>query len=328
MLMPFYRIYGLHIRSNRELPTLTPHQPVAQPDVELRLDELPDWDADLIARVLRRGELQDDPKTPPDPESPYVWRAQVQGENFERWMLPSGMLFIISEKGDKIWARWPAEITLELVTAYLLGPILGYVVYLRGMVCLHASSVLVGGRAIGLMGVAGAGKSTTSAAMAGMGYPLISEDHLALAYEGRRWMAQPGYPIVRLWPDSAEMLAGGPADLPELAPGFRKRYLNLAGTPMLANQAAALGGLYVLLPRVSAPDAPRIQPLDAQQRLMAVIRNSYTTVVLNKTQKGSEFQTLAQLAAAVPVFSVTPHSDPARLPDLCRAIAQHAANLA
>jgi len=325
--MPFYRIYGLRIRSNQELPTLTPQELIFdQPDVDLRLDELPDWDAELIARALRRGELQDGQKAPLDPESPYVWRTHTQGQNFERWMLQNGMIFIISEKGDKIWARWPPEITLDLVTAYLLGPILGYVVYLRGMLCLHASSVLVGGRAIGLMGVAGAGKSTTSAAMASMGYPLISEDHLALALDGGRWMAQPGYPIVRLWPDSAEMLAGGPANLPELAPGFRKRYLNLAGTTMLASEAAPLADLYILLPRVNADDAPRIQPLDAQQRLMAVIRNSYTTVVLNKTQKGGEFQTLAKLAAAVPVFSVTPHSDPARLPDLCRAIAKHAAN--
>lgn len=93
---------------------------------------------------------------------------------------------------------------------------------------------------------------------------------------------------------------------------------------MLAREPAALAKLYVLLPRVNEPDAPRAQPLDAQQRLMAVVRNAYATLILNKTQKASEFARLTKLASEIPVIAVTPHADPAHLPELCRLIVEDA----
>lgn len=322
--MPSYRLYGLTIRSNMALPTLAPLQDEAAPcDVELRMGELPNWPPELLARAQRRGEPARAGAAPIHPESPFVWHVEMGGQKYERWLMQDGSIYIFSASGDRIWATWQPQLSLEYVTVVLLGPIMGYLIYLRGMLCMHASAVRVGARAVGLMGVSGAGKSTTSAALAGAGYPLISEDHLALTREGETWVAQPGYPVVRLWQDSAKMLQHN--NLPVLADGIDKRYLNLSGTPMLSLQAAPLAKLFLLLPRQPAHDAPRARVLGAQERLMAVMRNSYATVVLNKTQRGDEFARLAQLAADVPIVAITPHSDPARLPDLCELIVRLAA---
>src|SRR5437762_799646 len=51
--------------------------------------------------------------------------------------------FVIDEAGTEIWADWVEPLTLEDTATYLLGPIMGFVMLLRGVVCLHASAVVI-----------------------------------------------------------------------------------------------------------------------------------------------------------------------------------------
>src|SRR5512135_3486439 len=73
-----------------------------------------------------------------------------------------GARFAIEPQGREIWADWPDNYTLEDACTYLVGPVIAFALRLRGAICLHASSVAVGGRAIVLLGQPGAGKSTTA----------------------------------------------------------------------------------------------------------------------------------------------------------------------
>jgi len=107
-----------------------------------------------------------------------VWR--VAGGRYFRVLYSDGTEFAIERCGTEIWASWPDTLTLEDTAAYLLGPVLGMVLLLRGVICLHGSAVVVDDQAIALVGAAGAGKSTTAAAFAGLGHPVLSEDVLAL----------------------------------------------------------------------------------------------------------------------------------------------------
>ena len=50
-----------------------------------------------------------------------------------------GTHFVVNQEGTTIWAGWPTTSTLEATFIYLLGPILGFVLRLRGVVSLHAS---------------------------------------------------------------------------------------------------------------------------------------------------------------------------------------------
>ena len=85
---------------------------------------------------------------------------------------------------------------------------LGITLRLRGVTALHAGTIVVDGRAIVLVGDAGAGKSTTAAAFARLGYPILAEDIAALDDRGNCFWIQPGYPHVNLWPPSVELLFG------------------------------------------------------------------------------------------------------------------------
>ena len=60
-----------------------------------------------------------------------------------------------------------------------------------------------------------AGKSTTAAAFAKLGYPVLSDDLLALSDTGGTWVVEAGYPGLRLWPDSVGPLLAhdDPVDL-------------------------------------------------------------------------------------------------------------------
>ena len=52
------------------------------------------------------------------------------------------------------------------------------------MVCPHASTVVIGGRAVAFCGPQGAGKSTTAVALAQQGYAVPAEDVAALDDRG------------------------------------------------------------------------------------------------------------------------------------------------
>ena len=140
-----------------------------------------------------------------------------------------GTEFLVDRPGKRLWATWQEPLTVEDTATYLLGPVMGFVLLLRGTHALHASAINVGGHAIAIVGPAGAGKSTTAAAFAKLGYGVLAEDVITLAREGGELMVQPAYPCIRLWPASVAALFGAPDALPLLTPNWDKRYLDLAG---------------------------------------------------------------------------------------------------
>src|SRR5436853_233172 len=77
----------------------------------------------------------------------------------------------------------------------------------RGHFVLHASSVAIDGKAAAFAGPSGRGKSTLVAALASAGHPLIADDMSVIDTSGAAPVVQPGFPRVKLWPDSASALA-------------------------------------------------------------------------------------------------------------------------
>jgi len=103
-----------------------------------------------------------------------------------------GTEFLIDAAGSEIWSTWPTGSTIEDAAAYLLGPIFGFALRLRGTPCLHASAVRVRSAAVALMGPGGAGKSTMAAVLARLGAAVVTEDVLPLTDREGRWFVEPG----------------------------------------------------------------------------------------------------------------------------------------
>ena len=211
--------------------------------------------------------------------------------------------------------------TLEDTATYLLGPILGFVLGLRGTHCLHASVIAVEGKAVALLGPAGAGKSTTAAAFAKRGYPVLSDDVAAVLHRYSRFLIQPAYPRIRLWPSSVESLYGTPEALPRITPTWDKRHLDLTQNGYrFQTSPLPLAAIYHLAPRRSEPTAPRVEVPTGQGSLMSLISNTYAAHTLDRRFQAREFDLFNRLLQRVVLRRAVPHEDPGQISKLCDVI--------
>ena len=249
----------------------------------------------------------------------------INNREFFVFSYGDGVRFVVSRRGTEVWADWPDGYHLEDACTYLYGPVLGFVLRLRGVICLHASAVAIGDYAIAFAGLPGTGKSTTAAAFAQSGFPVLSDDVVALCDKGHLFLVQPGYPRVNLWPDSVCALFGTADALPSITPTWDKRYLavdrhgySFASSPM------PLRAIYILEPR--GPRGPVIQSLSSSESLISLVAQTYMNYMLNREMRSREFDLLSRLAAILPVQRVFPQANPSAIAILREAILSHAAN--
>ncbi len=262
----------------------------------------------------------------------HIWQAADR--SFLRLDYSDGTQFWMDQKCLNIWSTWPAGLSIENTFSYLLGPVLGLLLRLRGITCLHASAVAFDDWCAVFVGAEGAGKSTTAAAFAAQGEPVLSDDVVALRLASpvssksapggdisrTLFHVSPAYPHICLWPDSTQMVPGLPENLPQLAPDWDKRRLAL-GTDGIryAPQPLPLAAIYILAER-RADSAPAIEPCLPKNALLSLVANTYANNVLSPELRAQEFSLLDRLVASVPARILTPHCDPARLAEMCSLI--------
>lgn len=315
----FQLAYGLRLRSDLPIPGLTINRE-SQFDVAVWLASPAPSSLDVdqhSALPCYTSDYQDQNGNP----TLKAWRLPDSAGFKLRYS--DGIEFTIDSQGNNVWGNWPPNMTLEDTAVYLLGPVLGFVLRLRGKICLHASVICVDNCALALVGPAGSGKSTTAAAFARLGYPILTDDVAAITSETDSFTIQPAYPHLRLWPRSVDMLYGNAKALPKLVPTseWDKCYLDLSTKPNAFQLLPLpLNAIYILKQRSSATSAPFIEPMSAAEGIIALVTNSYANYLLDKSLRASEFALLTGLASKVPPKQVTPHSDPVFLPDLCETI--------
>ena len=316
--MLLYSVFGLRLQANRPVPGLVPSAARPASEVQLWLNSMPARLHEMLQAPQREwyvSPYQDERGEP----ALTIW--ELAGGSYFRLLYSDATEFLVDRQGTRVWAIWPATATLEDTATYLLGPVMGFVLALRGVTCLHASAVAVGDQAIALLGPAGAGKSTTAAAFAERGYPVLSEDVVPLGDQGNWFVVQPGYPCIRLWPDSVNSLFGSSEALPRLTPSWDKRCLELRSNGYrFHQQPLPLAAIYLLGERRSDPVAPFVESLTARTGLISLVGNSYANRLLDRAMRAREFDLLARAAASVPLRQVNPHVDPAYLPELCDVI--------
>jgi len=313
-----YKFFGLVFRSNLSLRGI----PIEKNTAEK-------WDVALHLGVSLDAESKN---TPVSEELMYVSSETNEkgAPALQIWKIKSGALvrmafedgtqFWLDHLRENIWASWPDHLPLENTTSYLLGPVLGLMLRLRGVICLHASAVAIDGRSVAFVGSAGAGKSTTAAAFSKLGYAVLSDDIVALEERDDAFFVVAGHPQVCLWPESAKMLYGSSEALPRVNPEWEKRRLGLGdqGT-RFESRALPLQVIYLLGDR--RPDlAPSVEAMGTQAALLDLVANTYANKILDRDMRAREFDVLGRLATAVPIRQVFPHSDPNRIRDLCQVI--------
>jgi hypothetical protein len=310
-------IYGLGVVANRIIPGV-PSRETASDDVRISFGSLPAWLNDISATQIQTSYVAD---YKDECGNPVLCLFRLLEGKYYRFCYSDQTEFVVDQSGTEIWAQWPETLTLEDTATYLLGPIMGFVMLLRGVFCLHASAIAIGERAIALIGPAGSGKSTTAAAFSGRGFSILAEDVVTLDDREDHFLVRPAYPCIRLWPASVETLYGIETYLPKLTPNWDKRYLDLTERPeQFQQQPLPLAAVYLLGERREDPLAPFVEPLDRGEGLMSLVANTYATKLMEKEMRAREFELLTRVLNNIPLRRVTPHANPARIPELCDSI--------
>jgi len=315
-----YPLYGLSVVSNTPIPGLWRNSTdVQSADILLEINsDPPGWvhaARDLIpAKRHRRNEYGETA----DSSCSVVVRGLKE---FFELKYGDGTEFVIDAAGKRLWGTCSSPLTIEDLADYFRGPVMGLILRLRNITALHASVLNFAGQAIVLCGESAAGKSTTAAALALRGIPVLSEDVAALEIENDKFQVHAGHPRISLWRDSVETLLGSAHALCQVSPTWGKCYLPLDGNlAKFESERRPLGAIYLLAPRTADHSGPRIKDISAREAFLHLVRNTYMNWLLDREQRAAEFAVLSQLATQVPVRRIVPHVDPARLAALCDLI--------
>ena len=314
---PCYAFFGFSVVSNRPIPGLFPAT-TDRPDIYLTFGSAPSpakYNQCLEELAFSSSTLT----ASGQPE----FRLFKSRDGMAHVLFGDGVEFWIDPSSGHVWSIWPEPVTFGGITLYLLGPILGLMLRFRGVVCLHASGVVIDDRAVLFTGDAGAGKSTTAAAMSQRGHALLADDIIAITERDGKFLATPAYPYISLWPESTEMICGLGAKLPTLINGFEKQRFSPAN---FQNSPVPLGGIFAFGERSAGEDLPRIDELTPREQLMTLVANSYGSHVLPDSSRAEEFQLFGRMVGAVPIRRLFPHSDPALLNRLCEFIEQESSS--
>jgi len=311
-------VFGLTVESNLPIPGLSPRECSTQgADVELHLgvSRVSGKDVRDASEELTYASSYTDESGNP---ALRIWKTT--DDLFLRLAYYDGVQFWLARNGKSLWAVWPETATLEDAASYLLGPVFGLLLRLRGVTCLHASAVSIDNQCVVFVGAEGMGKSTTAAAFAQRGFGVISDDVAALGESPDGFQVLPAYPHVCLWHDSVEMLYGSAEALPRFSAGWEKRRLALGdqGTHF-ETRSLALGAIYLLGDR--RPErAPSVERVGPQSGLLSLVADTFASRVLDREMRAQEFTVLGRLVTTVPIRRVHPHCDASRLQELCEVI--------
>jgi hypothetical protein len=310
-----YFFFGLHVRSNIALPGVRATRSSTKAcDVRLHLGITPE-SAPSGSEELTYASPATNPTGKPD-----LRILRIGGGEFVRLAYADGTDFWLDRRREHVWAAWANTSSLENTASYLLGPVLGLLLRLKGVPCLHASAVAFKSQGVAFVGGTGAGKSTTAAALARQGFGILSDDIVALREAEDGIQVMPGYPHLCLWPESVEIFYDSAEALPRIVPDWEKRRLVLANEGMrFEKRPLRLAAIYFLGDR--QPDqAPFVETIRAQEALLSLVANTYANKILDRDLRAREFDFLSRLVETVPIRRIIPHSDSSRIGDLCRVI--------
>ncbi|MDB4881561.1 MAG: HPr kinase [Gemmatimonadetes bacterium] len=303
------RIHGLAIQATVALPGLaTTDSPVADVVFEL-VDHLA---APTAVRTRYRS------GAPDDTDSRVEIVDDASGSTSFRYGDGTAFDVVHDTRPARIRAAIAPGQTLEDLAAYLYGPVLGFLLRSWGRLALHASCVRIDDAAVLLAGHSGSGKSTTAAALATRGTPVMSDDLTALSSDGGQFVAWPAFDHVRLWAESELIVLDDGALLDRITPSWDKRRFPLTGASF-ADDRCPVRAVIVLEPR-SATARAVSRPIAPARAVLTLAALTYANYLLDPAMRATELAQLGALARSVPVYSLVPPSGREGVDALCAEI--------
>lgn len=272
-----YRVSGLAVASELDLPGLIPGDADCAPDVTIHRAAVP--------MALDGAEAV----------GPTWQRA---GRRF-LLRIPDIARFLL-EDGDRITFEPEAGAEPQDVAVFLSGSVFGILLHQRNQIVLHASAVMVGDKAVLFCGQSGAGKSTLAAALGEHGHALIADDQCAIDIGGD------GIPRIqadgrqlRLWDRSISELGLVERRGAPMRHRLRKFYVE----PVTASDAVMPIGAVYALAEARHPEEPGIERPNVVDATKLLAANAYRPTLIHRFgQRDVYFRGGTTIAATSGIF--------------------------
>ncbi|MCR2833198.1 hypothetical protein [Parerythrobacter lacustris] len=290
--MPNYRVYGFIVASDLPLPVL-PRAEAGEPDVTIAAGPVPGTEG--LRTQFRNWEAEPDR---------FIATFHETGR------------FLVSG-GNRITYHRFDHADDSQVVSILLGTCMAALLMQRRILPLHSCSVRTDQGAVLVMGVSGAGKSTTLGGLMALGLPMMADDVTGIVFgESGQPMAIPAFPATRLWQDSLEKLGHGTAGLPRVRTDLAKFYRAVDGFHPEAEPIRAI----VYLKATNASE-PRFHPIELAQRTECVSRFVHRKNFLDGMHlRRWGFDSAVAIVRKVPLFELARPSGWVEPVDLAKTI--------
>jgi len=265
-----YRLFGVTLASDYPFATPLP-QVSGTPDLSFTCTSSPLFPADGLEAPIFASE-----NTTESGESVVsIWRTAT-GHLVH---YPKFADITLSSDAINAYCRDPAfHYMLEIL---LLGEIFSLWLELRDIRTLHASAAVVDDCAIAFLATSKGGKSGLAAAFAKYGHQILSDDIVPVENQDNRFLARPGFPAMRMWPDMAEHFLGTYEDLALVHPMYFKRVVPVGHRDFgrFCSEKQPLKVIY--MPHRQGPDQGiTITPVSKKDAFFALVQNSFTAGVV------------------------------------------------
>ena len=205
--------------------------------------------------------------------------------------------FLVAGDGREIVVA-PADPSPWRWQRYLIGQALPLAAVLQGLEVLHASAVVVDGRAVAFAGASFAGKTTLAMALVGSGADLLCDDVLALERTDEGLLAHPGPAVVNVRHGSAAALALDSGALLELGRDDEALRIGVQAT----GNAAPLAALYIL-DRGGAEERTQFEEPAAGEAAL-LLASSFNFIVTDDDRLRRQLDVCARLASCADIAVV------------------------
>src|SRR5690625_17468 len=253
-----YTAFGFNISSDFFLP-------------ELKTLQFEDKEQDI---VIKKEDLTD------------LWSGYVKTEsyyyikeNFCMVRVPDVGIYKI-ENGSSISVSAFEGSDDGQIRLYILGTCMGVVLMQRKILPIHGSCIAINGKAYAIVGDSGAGKSTLASTFINRGYPLLTDDVIAVKLsQDNIPFVTPSYPHQKLWQESLEQF-GIQSD--QFKPIYgRETKFAIPLTDSFSDKPIPLAGVFAL--SIGEQNDIKILPVQKLERFPILYYNTYRNFMINRS---------------------------------------------
>jgi hypothetical protein len=281
-------------------------------DSELPLPQLPLGAGDTSVRICLGHVQRNLAKESKHPVSGYISigteEVYVAYEQEATYLVRAGREIIVDPCPGVESGRLQVRLT---------GVVMALLLQQRSSLVLHGNAVADGNGVIALIGVARAGKSTLTALLLQYGYTFVTDDVVAVEVrQTERSEILPGFPQMKLWPDTLEHL-GWPLEVaPRFWPDWDKRHWSVNG--LIPSEGLKLRQIYVL----EEGDDIAIEPLTGKAAFMMIVQHLYHAGLMTALDPaGCYFRSCIQMVDQVRVCRLRRPKNFRINPDVLRRLA-------